>query len=358
MRYFVVFYSIFITHLFFAQQQGAWIFESSMRGGTLIAHRPVMNHLPKEHVIAGDIIIGRSVSGAKKWHKELNYPIIGGMYYQGNLGNKDLLGYANGGVVFIRIPFQQDIHWQTNIQLGSGLAYLSKPFDIHTNPKNVAVSSYWNCMIQLSLNARYKFNNGYLGTGIDLIHFCNAAIKAPNLGLNIPQAKVTIGYMLSRNQRSVQLTKKDSVTTFKKNNSFHLLSFFTKKAISNHPTENYDVYGATFLFQRQVKQIHGYEIGVDFFYNKSDKQLLEDKYILTNNFWKAGISGGYVMIIDRLQLCLGMGGYVRDRFNLNGLFYHRTGMRYTLWNRLDLNLTLKSHWANADYAEFGLGFKF
>jgi hypothetical protein len=358
MRYLLTFLLSFITQLFFAQHQGAWVIESSIRGGTLIAHRPVMNHLPKEHIVAGNFAVGRIVNGSKRWHKELNYPLIGGMYYQGNLGNKELLGDSKGTCVFIAIPFQQALNWQTNVQLGSGLAYLSNPFDLYRNPKNVAVASYWNCMIQLSFNTIYKFRKAFIGTGIDLIHFSNAAMKAPNLGLNIPQIKLTIGSILSENQKSIKLTRKDSLTNFQKRNSYHLLAYASQKALSNHPTENYNVYGATLLFQRQVKQIHGYEIGADFIYNTSDKQVLEDRYILTSNYWKAGILGGYVMFLDRFQLCLGMGLYVRDRFNLNGLFYHRTGIRYTLWNHLDLNLTLKSHWANADYAEFGLGFKF
>ena len=50
--------------------------------------------------------------------------------------------------------------------------------------------------------------------------------------------------------------------------------------------------------------------------------------------------------------------YLRDRYRPNGPLYHRIGFRYQLKNGLYGNVTLKSHWAKADYMELGIGYVF
>jgi hypothetical protein len=55
---------------------------------------------------------------------------------------------------------------------------------------------------------------------------------------------------------------------------------------------------------------------------------------------------------------LGMGAYVKDRYQPDGPLYHRIGMRYQFSNGITANLVLKSHWAKADYVEWGIGYTF
>ena len=51
-----------------------------------------------------------------------------------------------------------------------------------------------------------------------------------------------------------------------------------------------------------------------------------------------------------------MGCYVRDRYRPNGPLYHRIGFRYQISNGFYGNITLKTHWAKADYMEAGIGY--
>jgi hypothetical protein len=53
-----------------------------------------------------------------------------------------------------------------------------------------------------------------------------------------------------------------------------------------------------------------------------------------------------------------MGYYIHDKFDADDELYHRLGMRYTFDNGLLLNFVLKTHWAKADYIEFGVGYNF
>jgi hypothetical protein len=53
-----------------------------------------------------------------------------------------------------------------------------------------------------------------------------------------------------------------------------------------------------------------------------------------------------------------MGYYLRDKYKPEDFLYHRVGFRYYLKNGITVNCVLKSHWAKADYAEFGIGYTF
>ena len=71
-----------------------------------------------------------------------------------------------------------------------------------------------------------------------------------------------------------------------------------------------------------------------------------------------GIYSGYILPLNHFHFFFGMGAYVRDRYRPNGLLYHRIGFRYQLANGFYGNMTLKSHWAKADYMEAGIGYLF
>ena len=53
-----------------------------------------------------------------------------------------------------------------------------------------------------------------------------------------------------------------------------------------------------------------------------------------------------------------MGIYLKDKYQPEDFLYHRVGMRYVFENGININLVLKSHWARADYTEFGIGYSF
>ena len=71
-----------------------------------------------------------------------------------------------------------------------------------------------------------------------------------------------------------------------------------------------------------------------------------------------GIRGGYTLHIDQMQLFLQTGVYVLDTYQKDGLLYSRVGLRYYFTEHMAVNLSLKTHLFRADYAEFGLAYRF
>jgi hypothetical protein len=87
------------------------------------------------------------------------------------------------------------------------------------------------------------------------------------------------------------------------------------------------------------------------------KQLKEFKGIEAKNsdLQSFGISAGYGMHFGDMFLLFQMGHYLADEHLVNGPWYHRVGMRHKIKGHLLGTINLKTHFAKADYFEFGLG---
>jgi hypothetical protein len=122
-----------------------------------------------------------------------------------------------------------------------------------------------------------------------------------------------------------------------------------------YPTggRNYGIIGISNFIQYQFKPKCVVEGGLDAVYNQS---IIDEKlgdFASRDNF-QVGVYGAYVLPIHKLQLLLGMGGYIINPVNPNGSVYHRFGTRFKIGKNLYANITIKSHWAKADYFEYGI----
>lgn len=329
------------------------------RTGFLVPHRPAMKHLPQEIIKGFDFSILKTVSGKKDWHKIYNEPTIGLSFYHSNLGNSRVLGNATGITSLIEFPFINKQHFIFGLNLKLGLGYINKPFDLIINPDNIAISSHWNCLALAGLHVQYKWDKFFIGSHFELTHLSNAALVAPNLGVNMIQSSIHLGYSFSKNKLRLNLTKnEDQVSEKNKNDYVYFLGFLGRKQIFNHLGENYKVHGGTIAYQHIFSLPLGMEVGLDLMNNSSDVQLLYDKDLIVSNVLKSGAYVGYVLTLEKLHFLVAMGYYVYDKYNLNDKLYHRVGIRYTFLNRFVLNCTLKTHWGNADYLELGFGMRF
>jgi len=353
----IIFLVLSVGFDFFAQTSKSLGIHYENKLGLLLVHSTKMSHLPKQFVHGSEIGIQRIVSGKKMWHRLYSQPKIGLSCYWGNLGNDVILGKVFGGYAFIELPLIRSNKHLFSVRIGNGIGRVSKVFSVNDNPLNSAISSEINSMFQFSLMYNYSFKKFDFGLGSDFLHLSNAAIKSPNLGLNIPSLKLRMAYSYSTKLRSIEL-KNEVVQSDKAipKNRFLAILFGSYKQLYENPGVSYPVYGATLSYQRIGSSLRGWEYGVDVNRNGSDIQLLYNQGVETKKIVKYGVYGAYIVQLDKFQMLAGMGVYCYDPHRLNGLFYHRVALRYIVYNHLTLNLGLKSHWANADYAEFGIGF--
>jgi hypothetical protein len=77
----------------------------------------------------------------------------------------------------------------------------------------------------------------------------------------------------------------------------------------------------------------------------------------TRDILQGGVKLGYVFQLDRLSFPIEFGTYFYRSAGNSDQFFHRIGLRYMLNKHLIANLTLLTHWAKADYFEFGIGYE-
>ena len=343
---------VFTTHFGFAQPR-EWGLEVKPKLGFLLAHRGVMGHLPQQHAIGGEISYYVHTNGTAKYHQRYNYPNIGVTLFGSTVGNMELLGTYWGTYGFIEFPFAKSSRMEFTGKMGTGFAYGTKVFDQELNPKNVAMSTHLNALICLGLQYRYFFGNTHLIAGVDLTHCSNGSTKVPNLGINLPYLSLGIGHTFNRVEK-IQREETAAPADWK----LTMLGILSVKEVFPTGGKKYPIYAFSMLGRKIFGPKSGLELSFDFIYKTSINAYRTEVVKSKESIAQLGVYAGYILPLDKLHFILGMGMYIRDEYNPDDRLYHRLGMRYYLTDHLMLNFTLKTHWAKADYVEYGIGYTF
>jgi len=330
--------------------------EYRQKVGFLAAHRGVMAHMPSELGYAGELSYVLRSRGSKEYQKFYKYPSYGFTVFYGSVGNNLLLGNYLGTYGFAELPMVSVKNYRMDFKLGFGMGHTSKVYDPLLNPKNVAVSTKLLGMMCLAVKSTYFFGKNSVNIGLDITHFSNAAYKVPNFGINMPF--VSIGYA-----RTLVPIEKEKATKLEMTLPYDRWLYSITGILSakqNMPIggKRYPVYALNFSTKRFFNHRSGLELDVDLISKQAimGYQPLVEKSQL--DIVQMGIYSAYLVPLDRFHFVFGMGAYIRDKYHPEDKLYHRIGCRYFLKNGLILNFTLKTHWARADYLEYGIGYTF
>lgn len=354
-RFFAFLTTFILTATSSAQSLTEYDQSLELRGkaGFLIAHHASMAHLVKSHFFTGELSYCFQTRGHHYWQKSYKYPTYGGSLYFVYTGNPKVLGNAIGIAPFVKLPFVNSKHIQFNIKIGGGFAYLSKCFDQLRNPKNGAIGTHINLLVNLAFDVTYKWDRGYIGFGIDFTHMSNGGTILPNLGLNIPSLSIIYG---------IATKKHDSILnpSFKPVNrkwSFQVDGIFSLHQKRPGGGRLHPVYGITTYFNKRFNEKTGMFFGFDFLYNEALNHGLNKTSPVVWDVLQTGFLVGYELNINRLKMYVGMGIYIKNKLNPNGMFYHKLGLRYEFSKHFFANVAVKTHWAQANYMECGIGYK-
>ncbi len=336
-----------------SQGGNTWGIEARFKPGFLIGHRAVMGHLVQDHSYAGELTYVFRTNGQRNWHQSYKYPEIGITAYAGSVGNREVLGNFFGLYSFIGIPFVAKPHFRFNGKLGCGLGYGTKQYNEVENPKNVAISTPVNALICLGVDARYYFKRNWVSFGIDMTHFSNGAFKVPNIGLNLPYVSVGYGHYF---RKSEELAEPSEVIMPRRRILLGATGILSAKEVFPTSGKRYPVYALSLHARTFLNPKTGWEFSLDFISKQAIMAYRPEIPKTQAEIFQVGTFLGYLLPLDRFHFVLGMGYYVKDRFQPEDAFYHRIGVRYYLKNGIQFNMVLKSHWARADYVEWGIGY--
>jgi hypothetical protein len=345
---------------------GRWSLAVSPQGGFVIPHHKSIAHLIQGHSVGCHLYAKKLVNGSNYWHEAYNVPEHGvdATYIStgnpGQLGNQFAVSYflnlpLNGKRYvddWLRISTPGYRHW---LGLGLGMGYATKRWDLQENHQAAVLGSQGNVAISLQYSGRIAaFNTGEIRAGIRLTHLSNGAFQLPNLGTN--NAGLFLSYVVGGNRSSFM--KIIPAPTIEK----YILSFGLVSGLKEIPPPTGRKYVAavfSLLGERRVSYKSAFGVGMDVLFDSSVKPLVKQRtdYVIRDvEALQLGALLSYSLFFDRFSLKIQQGFYLMDKQRLNGTLYHRAGLRYAIGKNFYAQLTLKTHFAKADYGEIGMGY--
>ena len=331
-------------------------FSFEIKGGysKILAHRGYVRPLGIARFLLVDAAFDVQTNGIKDWHHHYKLPSYGISLMYCNFDNRKYLGNAVGLISHFNFKVVQKEHFSHYIKVGVGLGYIEKIFDQEHNFQQVAIGSHLNGCVNLQFNFKFLQKGFAWNPYIGLTHFSNAAIKVPNLGVNI----LSFGIGVSMRSGKQRILKKDSVTNVcMHTNKMYYVTSLCYGVKTNLPelSKRYKeaTIGVTAFKPFSYKSHWG--VGADVFYDALQQEKLnKGKGIKT--IMKLGIHSAYALNIDKFAIIAGLGFYIFDAAKYNTIFYNRIGIRYHISNKFVIQSVILAHAARAHYLEAGIGY--
>lgn len=334
-------------------------FSFSLEYGSLLPHHKMMYPLAEQKYFNSRLDIFINSRKTKLWHKAYNYPETGATLLYSGMSSPSSLGRAFAVLPFMKFKINNSQKIQHKVYFGLGLGYLTKTFDRLDNYKNVAIGSHFNAAMRIFYSFEVPFSNRLgLETGFGITHFSNGAISLPNRGVN--QMSISLGIRYQNKKNEGIIIPKDSCC-FQKSILPYFYLFTGIKQLYVGDSKRYQAFSFGSAVEWRYRSFKAALCGIDLFYDASDFAFFRDEghEYPFSSFIKSGFYIGHQWYFDRLSFALNFGTYIYSKHKVGdtGDFYNRLVLRYQVSNVLELNSSLKAHFAKADYIEWGLVYK-
>lgn len=334
--------------------------ETNLHEGFLINHHPEMQVLTDGYFPSWEVNLTRQTIGNNSAVYFRNYPRYGLTYRYTAFGDSPWLGKAHSMMSFINLEIANTRLMSFDFRISLGMAYLTNKFDRLENYKNRAIGSHWNASIAFQVNSRIKISEiTDLTAGISMLHLSNGNIKNPNYGLNIPALEA--GLIFKLNREEIQFRIPDSLIMNKGKKNIRLSFGMATKEILDHWEEDFLVYTGEIAFTGYYNNVNRYIIGFDATYDQSNAKEIATQGDSTN-MWieesKLGVIAGHEWVFSRLAVNLSLGYYLYDIYKSDDPVYNKIGIIYFFSRNLFAGLSLKSHYAKADFLSGNVGLNF
>ncbi len=343
---------------------------------------------PVDYFQSFSLQYGIETDGRKLWQQLYAYPTWGFAFYSVNFFNPDELGNPSSIYTFINAPIIKRFkNWSINYEVGFGLTYNWKPFDINTNPFQYAIGSNNTVFIDAGLNADFNVGKHFnLTAGFTFTHFSNGATRVPNMGINLIAPRIGAKYRFEPRKEFIV----NEIPKYSNNWEYIALVAASSKQLGYMVTDNSDTtyvaeaYGV-FTFStgvnRQISHKVKLGLGADFSYDGSynsyikyqNNQTTERLNAGNGNKLAIGAYGSFELVIHKLSMVVQPGWYLyREEWEVPeepsegisiprrkpGGSYQRIGLKYHIFDNVFAGINVRAYdFSIADYIEWNIGYK-
>lgn len=338
--------------------------------GQILRHSPKFTFDPPPFSQGFEFSAQWQTTGREPWQHWLGFPAIGvqGTFYQ--LGDPDVFGHAMALHPYLNFQLWRRGRFQLRAGLGSGVAWLNRPFDRIQNPTNNAIGSRLNNITAFHGEALFEVHSNWrLVLGGNFTHFSNGATVKPNLGFNIPAWQLGLRYA----PRSVN---PDEFTRWPDRRPERRLGLYAQyqmgykeNTVPGGPrTPSYNASVAALI---RLSRVNHLQVGLDWEYHRGLYDFGLHTFVFdTKEDARRGATRWGIFVTEELLfgdwgVLFQLGIYISPDSYLKPWFlYNRLGVRYYLppigkpATRFFGGIYLKSHKAAAEFVALGLGAAF
>ncbi|MBN1598648.1 MAG: acyloxyacyl hydrolase [Bacteroidales bacterium] len=328
--------------------------------GFVTPHNSSITYSLESNIGGIEIDMTTDTYGRTAWDKSYRYPRFGIGYLYTTLGNDEVFGHANSLFLFSDIAFIKNRSpFTVGYRLSLGIAYLNKTFDIEDNPLNLAIGSGINVHVDGKITLRYSLNyRNEIAGALGFVHFSNGKMSTPNRGINT--FVVSLGYNYNLKPARYPIKTDTERPELKKNNVEIVLSYGAK-ADDQLSDKLYAISSLVTDYKRRIGLKYSAGLGLDFFYDEAlgpNKVDDEGGEYTKADLYQIGLHGGFFASYSKLTVVINIGKYIHANYYKYTSFYSRIGIRYEVYRNVLFNITIKAHYAIADYLEWGIGYRF
>lgn len=320
--------------------------------GAILAHKKDMDHLVTGHIPSFELSYRYNSYGSKEWEKFYRFPSTGVALAYHDFNNS-ILGASISLYPYISFPLRRSKFTELHFRGGLGLGAITQKFDLESNRKNTIMSSTLNGAASALLQFRVKLFPGcFMDWGIGFFHLSNGAYKIPNAGVNVFDASVgltiPVGKQVGVNHLSFPIVPR----------GWRFLAWTGGFLKEVNPVNRRKLLAFTLSGNalRRISNKVSYGGGIDFSYDATlatrNRQIREKGGFPV----RVGIAAAFELHAGKLTFPIQFGMYAIDTYKWDTMWYQRFGIRRHISKNLFAQITLKTHFAKADYTEFGVGY--
>lgn len=340
--------------------------ESNIMAGKLIRHTQKMKGPIPDLSTAFEVNFVQQTDGRKVWQQRRHYPVWGFGFTYTNYGIDSIYGQCIAMYPNLQFPVIRTRNFEWTIRAGFGIGYVTRRYERFPDydTLNTAIGSHVNNFTLFSTDFRYHANEHLdVQAGFNFSHVSNAALKQPNLGLNMYGAHIGIRYfpVTSRPER---ITRKLDPLKNRWLVQARGSMAFTGSGTVNGPM--YPIYIGAVFASRRWRSNNKMYAGIDYSYHSNIEAFLRNNEIYPGeekaNSWKSAVFVGNEFLFGRVGIVLQVGYYIKEAGLRLDPYYQKLGGNFYIlqqesgvFKEIFLSALLKTHKTQAELAEVGVG---
>jgi hypothetical protein len=323
----------------------------------------VLQHTSSLREIGDAYPVGLSVDWSKlllqkeAWEFCNCFPKLGVELSYWDFGNTDILGQAVIVLGYAEPYFRTSKKVNVFFRLGLGGTYLTKPYDVLTNPLNETYSTNLSLVIMAGTGLNYRINDSWnLRLLAKYNHTSNGGTSTPNKGINFPSLSLGVSKSLSPViYPSYEKIGNREPPADKSRISLSHFSGWSNAQVGDK--DKFYVFGFSSKYSRWIGRKSALTAGTEIILDYSRRELIESEG-KQNNFLQAGILVGHEFWLGKVTFGQQFGFYYFNDYRINDDVYQRYSLTYNFTKHFFAGFGVKVHGHVADFFNFRVGYSF